>query len=953
MARLPSLPLVGILLLGALAACGEDSDEPAPPPATIPHVFVGHVAGAKALVAIVESDESVVAYTCGQDDARPTHTGWYFGFKQAALGDNVQLVNGPAGLRLRAALGPGGGSGVMTLADGSERTFTVEPARGDAGLFDFEDASQFVGFIRTNDGATAGSTTIRVSGTGTATEPNATSSTSVTAPSTPVTTTAPGTTVPITTQPVAITGTNLTVITNPVVTPERRIITRTGPVVVFMMHGMADNLGMARAGAKDDFAECAGPKDTPFYGRCEWGQDVIPGIFGSANVRAQLTALDGSDATGDQFIRAMENVRGADLPDENLGHRIENDCVADPEKTEAVDGKFARHFITPGPLRGASQLAITKLGGTPVPPKIAAFVTWRDPTRGLVFSGRRVTRQIYAALRWYETTYKITPGVLLLAQSFGGLASRFMLSNPDPRTLTPETNQEGVRLCKEDLAKMDYVRDRTLFLTTLATPHEGSYLAEWGPPVKDALRAALTELRNGTANSDLAKVLRGMNTMANVVMPTTQPTLTDSLVDSIDGFLPQLESAPALLEMKLARMVTHNRTTISPERARRTASSPILGAQKTLVPIYVTLSRSPGSDVFDGPDLVQGFRELPAKRAKVRGWILQTMLISDVLTRQLVPNGFGSVNVAPYTEHRAILDRRARLFDSSPATTQLEQKFASDIRSILATVSPWFLGKFGRNADAVITSLADARVNVTLPHFMAPIHTDQKWKLGFDGRTANVPMPAFECGGRRIVIDLDSLARLLVNTYESTPSVLDAIRSKDLRAILELLAVTIQNTDAFAKGAAEWFVGKVKSEIELGPLPAECNAAPDNAFDVFAIAELANWKAVDATGAIPVPSFIGTGQPVSDGEMDTDGAVHSASALGFTLGRVPFFFEHDRLDDAGKIGSWYRLYDNPVTEKYNHGQQYQNDVGLWFRATFLAASVGPVPARDSFSIWPE
>ena len=38
-------------------------------------------------------------------------------------------------------------------------------------------------------------------------------------------------------------------------------------------------------------------------------------------------------------------------------------------------------------------------------------------------------------------------------------------------------------------------------------------------------------------------------------------------------------------------MTTHNRTTISPERARRTAASPIIGAQRTLIPIYVTLSR--------------------------------------------------------------------------------------------------------------------------------------------------------------------------------------------------------------------------------------------------------------------------------------------------------------------------------------------------------------------------
>lgn len=944
-----------VLLLGAVAACGEDSDEAAPPPAVIPHVFVGHIEGAKALVALVDGEEGVVAYTCGQDDDREAHTGWYFGVKEPAAADNVQLVNGSLGLKMRATLGANGGSGVVTLADGVEKKFSVELARGDAGLFDFEDASQWVGFIRANDGATAGSSTIKLSGTGFASGTNAPTSTSVTAQAPPTTTVTPTpTTTTVTTiQPVNVTGTTGLVNTTPLLRPEQRIITRTGPIVIFMMHGMADNLGMAAPDAKDNFEECAGPKDTPFYGRCEWGQDVIPGIFGSANVRAQITALDGSDATGDQFIKAMENVRGVDLPDENLGHRIVDDCVADPEKTDVVDVKFAKHFVTPGELRSTSRLSFGSFGGTPVAPKLAAFVTWRDPTRGLVFSGRRVTRQIYAALKWYETTYKVTPGVILLAQSFGGLASRFMLSNPDPRAFTPETNQENVRLCKEDLTKMDYVRDRTLFLTTLATPHEGSYLAEWGPPVKDALRAALTELRNGTASSDLARVLRGMATISTVVNANLTPTLTDQLVDAMDGFLTQLDSAAALKEMTLARMTTHNRTTISPERARRTAASPIIGAQRTLIPIYATLSRSPGSDAFDSPDLIQGFRDYQRKRAKVRGWIPQTMLVSDVLTRQLVPDGFGSVNVAPYTEHRAILDRRARLFDASPAITQLERKFSSNIRSVIATVSPWFLGRFGRNADGILTSLMDAQVNVALPHFMAPIHVDQRWRLGFDGRTMDVPMPALECGGRRIVIDLDSLARLLVDKFGNTAAALDAIRGFNLRQILELLSVVIQDTDAFAKGAADWFVKRVKEEILDNPLPAECNAIPDNAFDVFAAAELLNWKTVDATGQIPAPGFIGTGEAVSDGEMDTDGAVHSASALGFTLGRKPFFFEHDRDLEGGGIGSWYRLYDNPVTEKYNHGQQYQNDVGLWYRATFLTAGIGPVPARDTFSVWPQ
>jgi hypothetical protein len=112
-----------------------------------------------------------------------------------------------------------------------------------------------------------------------------------------------------------------------------------------------------------------------------------------------------------------------------------------------------------------------------------------------------------------------------------------------------------------------------------------------------------------------------------------------------------------------------------------------------------------------------------------------------------------------------------------------------------------------------------------------------------------------------------------------------------------------------------------------------------------------------ATGSVPAPEWTPTDTPVSDGEMDADGPVHSASALGFTLARRPFFFEHDRedgpvIDGKPSIGSWYRLYDNPVTEKYNHGMQYQNDVAGWVFEDFLAADVGPLAQRDGFSVWP-
>jgi len=943
--KLLSFPLI-VALAGGVACTASDSTESCVAESIAsPNVFVGKTAGGEALVSLVHDGSSVMAYVCGVGDRLKTHTGWFAGVASGDGGEAIEASNGTLGLALRAQLAGEAGSGTLTLADGTELAFTVEAARGGAGLFEYEDSGNLVGLIRTNQGDVAGNAVVRVAANGSApAAPVSTPVSTTTRGGTPPTGATTPTTVPVTFDNG---GSNRNVDLVTVTTPSRRLVTRSGPVLVFLLHGMADNLGQKPTGAAEDVAECAGPKDTPFYARCEWGQDFLPALFGSRTSRAVLSTLDGRDVTGDAFLNTPSNR----LPfDENLGKRMNGECVADPNEAERFDVRTAMHFIVPGTVAAPIRQPPASIRVLPPPPSVSAFVTWRDPTRSMVFSGRRATRQIYAALRWYEETYRVTPGVVLLAQSFGGLTSRFLLSKPDASVLTADTNREGVKLCAEDLAKMDYVRDRTLYLLTLATPHEGSYLSEWGPPAKDAARALLTALRQGLASNELATVVRRVNELATVLQLNFTPSLQDQLVSGLDGFVAQLENAPALIDMQLDRMVKFNRGPISPERARRSASTPILGAARQLVPVYATLARSPGSDAFDSPDLVKGFTALNQKRAKSRGWIGQTMLVSDAVTRLAMPKGFGDATVEPYAPYKRILDRRARLVDATPATEQLERAFAQDLRIALEQASPWLGGRFGRTAAGMLRAL-NREGTVPLPNVSVPIHVDQKWTVGFRG-VIEVPVPALQCGTRTIKLDYDALARLLVSTYTSTPGVLASIGNKNLPQILQALGVVLQETDVFSKGVAAWFVGKVREAANLQALPAECNALPDNVFDVFAMAEIANWRVVASTGFVPAPAWIPTGEPVSDGEMDTDGAVHSASALGFTLGRVPFYFEHDRNDDGGRPGSWYRIYDNPVTEKYNHGLQYESEVGRWVRDTFLAPGVGPIPSATGYSGWP-
>lgn len=215
---------------------------------------------------------------------------------------------------------------------------------------------------------------------------------------------------------------------------DKRVITRSGPVVVFLAHGMSDNIGTPVAGDDEDPIACSGPRDTPFYGRCEWGQDFLPGLFGTQNLNTPLFNLVGQDVTGDAFIN---NPANREEFDETMGLAMNGECAKKPDAQKTLDPKTAQHFIVPGKP------------SLKIPPPVAAFVTWRDSTRGLVTSGRRLTRQVFAALHWYEETYKITPGVIFVGQSFGGLASRFMLSSPNPAELVDKLNIENVNSAKK------------------------------------------------------------------------------------------------------------------------------------------------------------------------------------------------------------------------------------------------------------------------------------------------------------------------------------------------------------------------------------------------------------------------------------------------------------------------------------------------------------------------
>jgi hypothetical protein len=254
-----------------------------------------------------------------------------------------------------------------------------------------------------------------------------------------------------------------------------------------------------------------------------------------------------------------------------------------------------------------------------------------------------------------------------------------------------------------------------------------------------------------------------------------------------------------------------------------------------------------------------------------------------------------------------------------------------------------------------VAYLTSRNLQVHLRNALVPIHVDRQWRLALTG-SAEVPMLALACGENRVVIDYEPLVGALLAGGRRTDEAFAAVRNQDLPAFLAAAFGAGEDAGEAIRGAAAWFQGKLR---EIDALTADCRLplAPDSLGDLLNVKNIVNWRVTRVTGTVPAPEWERTTTIARDGEMDTDGPVHSASGLGLTLGRRPFFFEHDRADGpvvAGRatLGSWYRMPDNPVTEKYNHGLQYQNDVAREVARRVLNPAVGPVPQRTGDSFWP-
>jgi pimeloyl-ACP methyl ester carboxylesterase len=189
---------------------------------------------------------------------------------------------------------------------------------------------------------------------------------------------------------------------------------------------------------------------------------------------------------------------------------------------------------------------------------------------GSAYLGPQTTEavnQIYELYQHLSKTLGEEPQLVLMAHSMGGLVGRYLLSNP-------EVEDEAFLLGDDTRGRANFLRDRTLYLITLSTPHTGSRAADNALTIEKA--TALTD--KVLARFELSKEedpQRLAMGFLRAYQDSTQHLRTDTLA--------ALNKKGGLLE---------------PHHARRTDGS--------LVPIYTLSGRSPAGGFFDNPNVDLG-----------------------------------------------------------------------------------------------------------------------------------------------------------------------------------------------------------------------------------------------------------------------------------------------------------------------------------------------------------
>ncbi|MFZ4506465.1 MAG: hypothetical protein ACOYON_02060 [Fimbriimonas sp.] len=228
--------------------------------------------------------------------------------------------------------------------------------------------------------------------------------------------------------------------------------------------------------------------------------------------------------------------------------------------------------------------AMTKSAALPM---THVMVTYRDGSKHLMPQTADAIDQIY---RTYQAVYghiapANQPQIYLVGHSFGGVVARTILANPVGGDLW------GNKLSPTQREQANFIRNRTVFVATLSTPHTGTLISDpaqdidaWIKQNSNFIEKAVASIDQFTANSIFAALGLSTNISANIREGIK------AALDAVAGDRDCLQD--------LTRMQEYNLGILYGTAQRQDNSK---------VPIYTMSGRTPGGMYMDrdrSPDII-------------------------------------------------------------------------------------------------------------------------------------------------------------------------------------------------------------------------------------------------------------------------------------------------------------------------------------------------------------
>jgi len=413
----------------------------------------------------------------------------------------------------------------------------------------------------------------------------------------------------------------------------------------------------------------AGRRDTVCghltYARKEWGFKFVQQLLGAG--------------TGDLYTFSNVRLNEQNWPEgayyiPPIGQRIATVGVDDNNTND--------HFVSTAAARRDHSL----------------MLTYRDGSRGLAEQAAEAVNQIF---RMYNQTFPggEQPQILLMGHSMGGLVSRFILSNP----FRPATKEHF---------RANFLRNRTVLLVTLATPHEGSRLANCSREVAEFLQS----------NPPL---LEKFYQATGTVSPRQYWLTTLTVVND-----------PSTMELKTQFMLQMNQSSMAPQRAVRNDGTPI--------PTYVLGARTPGGGFLNSPTLATiNFANDTRKTYEVLGCVGFDTGVKNGSERGWgePPTGSSNLDWVQRVSLQQIVTQKV---------TEIEQQLPPCMKIIV------------RKLGGLLTASGLSTFDITFP-----VYLDTQWEAYLGER--QVPFKHWECGQFRIPwedckdFNLDFVKNFLLN----------------------------------------------------------------------------------------------------------------------------------------------------------------------------------------------